>query len=112
MENFGVLFSLIALSLLVWFWADSLRARAHALRACALACREVDAQLLDQTVALHRLRMVRDTDGRAAWLRTYRFEYTLDGVQRLRGSVVLRGRTIEGLTMDTPQGVIHMAQKP
>ena len=110
MENIGVLLSLIALTLLVWFWADSLRARERALSACARGCREIGAQLLDQTVALRRLRLARDPDGHAALRRTYRFEYTLDGVQRLRGNVVLRGRSVESLTMETPQGVMHLDQ--
>jgi hypothetical protein len=108
MENIGVLFLLITLTFLVWFWADSLRAREQALRACAKACKQIDAQLLDQTVALRRIRIARNRNGRAVWLRTYRFEYTFDGAQRLRGSAVLRGRTLESLAMDTPQGTMYL----
>jgi len=104
MENLGILLALISLTVLVWFWSDSLRVREYALRACAKACREVDGQLLDQTVALRRLRICRAPNGRAAWLRTYRFEYTPDGALRLRGSAVLRGRTLLSLTMETPEG--------
>lgn len=103
---------LIALILLIWFWADSLRAREQALRACAAACREIEAQLLDQTVALRRLGLARDADGRAVWRRSYRFDYTLDGVTRLHGRVTLRGREIEILSLQTADGAVHYHQGP
>ena len=110
MENIGVLATLIALTFLVWFWADSMRARERALRVCAKACKEVNAQLLDQTVALQRIRIGRDRNGRAVWLRTYRFEYSLDGAQRLRGSVVMRGRDLETVAIQSPDGVTQFEQ--
>jgi len=110
MENIGVMLFLITLTFLVWFWADSLRVREQALRACARACKQIDAQLLDQTVALRRIRIARDRNGRAVWLRTYRFEYTLDGAQRLRGSAVLRGRTVETVVIQSPDGATQFEQ--
>ena len=110
MDNIGILFTLLTLTLLVWFWADSMRAREHALHACAKACKEINAQLLDQTVALQRIRIARDRNGRAAWLRTYRFEYTLDGAQRLRGSVLMRGRSIETVAIQSPDGATQFEQ--
>lgn len=111
MSNIGILFALIALTLVVWFWADSLRARENAMRVSARACKEINAQLLDQTIALQRLRIGRDINGRAAWLRTYRFEYTLDGIQRLRGSVVMRGRAIETIAIQSQQGATQYEQR-
>ncbi len=110
MDNIGILFALIALTFLVWFWADSMRARECALRACAQACKEINTQLLDQTVALQRIRIARDRNGRAAWLRTYRFEYSLDGAQRLRGSVIMRGRTVETVAIQSPDGATQFEQ--
>jgi len=110
MDNIGLLIALISLGLLVWFWADSLRAREYALRACALACRRINMQLLDETVALRRLGMARNADGRAVWRRTYRFEYTLDGTQRLRGSVIIRGRSVETLAIQSPDGATQFEQ--
>ena len=110
MNNLGILFALISLSFLVWFWADSLRARERALLVCAQSCKEVNAQLLDQTVALRRIRITRDRDGRVALLRTYRFEYTFDGVQRLRGSVVMRGRAVETVAIQSLDGATQYEQ--
>ena len=39
-------------------------------------------QLLDQTVALQRLRIRRGDDGRLHWLRRYRFELSTNGSDR------------------------------
>jgi hypothetical protein len=98
MNNIGILLALLSLGLLVWFWADSLRAREHALRACALSCQRINMQLLDETVALRRLGVAR------------RFEYTLDGTQRLRGSVIMRGRSVETVAIQSPDGATQFEQ--
>jgi hypothetical protein len=94
----------------LWFWVDSLRARERALLACARACRQVNAQLLDSTVALHRIWPVRAPDGGLTWQRSYRFEYSFDGANRLHGSVVLRGRVLEGVAIQRPDGGMQYEQ--
>lgn len=110
MTNLATLIILVAMVLLVWFWADSLRARERALRSCARACKEISAQLLDETVALRRLSLARNQNGRAVWRRTYRFEYTLDGGQRLQGSAVLRGRAVESVAIRSLDGSTQFEQ--
>ena len=110
MDNLGILLALIALTLLVWFWADSMRARERALRASASACGEIDAQLLDQSVALRRIGITRNRNRGATFIRTYRFEYTVDGTNRLRGSVVIRGHRVETVVLQSPDGVNQFAQ--
>jgi hypothetical protein len=110
MSNIGTLFILIAMALLVWFWADSLRVREQALRVCAKACKQINAQLLDETVALRRLGVSRNQNGHAVWRRTYRFEYTFDGSQRQRGSVIMRGRAVETVAIQSPDGATQYEQ--
>ena len=110
MTNYILLLALIALALIVWFWADSLRVREHALRACAIACQRINTQLLDETVALRRLGITRNEDGRAVWRRTYRFEYTNDGNQRLRGSVTMNGRIVDTVAIQSPDGATQFEQ--
>jgi hypothetical protein len=109
-NNIVILFSLIVLALLVWFWADSLRARERALRICAEACKQINTQLLDETVALRRLGVVRNADGRVVLRRTYRFEYTLDGAQRLRGSATMNGHIVESVAIQAPDGATQFEQ--
>ena len=110
MSDLDLILTLLALGLLAWFWADSLRAREHALEVCRRACDKVNAQLLDETVALRRLSLARDHHGHTVWRRTYNFEYSLDGAQRLRGSVVLRGRAVETVAIRSPEGRTQFEQ--
>lgn len=51
----GIFIFIASLLALAWFWQDSLKSRERAIQAAALACREIGAQLLDQTVALKKL---------------------------------------------------------
>src|SRR3569832_559504 len=111
MSDLQLIFTLLAIGLLVWFWADSLRAREHALQVCRRACAKIDAQLLDETVALRRLSIARNHHGHTVWWRIYNFEYSLDGAQRLRGSVVLRGRAVETVAIQSPEGGTQFEQE-
>ncbi|MDQ3494940.1 MAG: DUF3301 domain-containing protein [Pseudomonadota bacterium] len=69
-------------------------ARASAERATEVgrhACQAAGVQLLDQTVHAIGLRLRRRDDGRLGWERSFRFEYSDDGVERHVGRLVLRG---------------------
>lgn len=89
------LFLLIGIALLLWFWQQSLRAREVAVRAAGELCQRQSLQLLDGTVALSGLRLQRTPAGHIALLRTYQFEYSRDGDERLRGFVLLLGLRLE-----------------
>jgi hypothetical protein len=72
-------------------------ARAAAERAEALgrhACSAAGVIWLDQTVHAAGLRLRRNEDGRLGWERTFRFEYSYDGMDRHTGRLVLRGETL------------------
>lgn len=72
-------------------------ARAAAERAEALgrnACSAAGVIWLDQTVHAAGLRLRRNDDGRLGWERTFRFEYSNDGMDRHSGRLVLRGDTL------------------
>jgi hypothetical protein len=77
------------------FWHASLPAREAANREAQEACAGASVQMLDGTVALHRIRLVRGGDSPLAWHRTYVFDYTADGYQRQRGFVVMTGERVE-----------------
>lgn len=69
-------------------------ARAAAERAESIgreACRLAGVQWLDQTVHASGLRLRRRDDGRMGFERSFRFEYSDDGVERSVGRLVLRG---------------------
>ena len=86
---------LIVIALLLWFWQQSLRARELAVRAAQELCKRQSLQLLDGTVALSGLRLQRAPAGHIALQRTYQFEYSRDGDERLRGFVLLLGLRLE-----------------
>jgi hypothetical protein len=98
------IFALLTVAALVWFWQDSQRAREHALAACRRACRQFNAQLLDETVFLSRLRLARNAAGRLAISRRYDFEFSLSGEERRRGWVICIGPRIHQLTLEHPEG--------
>ncbi len=97
-------FLAIALVLAVlWFWRDSLLARERAIAASRMACRELDVQLLDDTVVLIRLRLGRTDAGTMALCRWYDFDFTVDGEHRRSGTIYMRGALIEDIVLDIDQ---------
>lgn len=79
----------------VWYWYASLRAKEQASHAAAEACRRQQLQFLDDTVALQRLALARDAQGRLALRRTYRFEYSHIGDDRRQGFIIVLGARVE-----------------
>ncbi len=96
--------ALLALAAGVWFWNDAVRVREQTLKHCRDACRELDIQLLEETVAIARTRLVRDARGRFLLHRWYRFEFSTDGTDRHPGLCSVAGRTIEFIRFEHPQG--------
>lgn len=94
MISFAELLALMALALVGWFWLDSIRIREIGMQAARAACQREGVQLLDDTVATRSLRFARDDDGRLCLQRAYEFEYSRTGNDRVRGSVMLRGREV------------------
>lgn len=94
------------LAALVWFWADSARAREQMLKRCRSVCEEMNLQLLDQTVSLKKLRLARSPRGSVELRRWYGFEYSTDGADRWQGSAQLRGCEVRFIHMEHPKGPI------
>ncbi len=84
-------------SALVWFWLDSIAAREVAMAAGRQTAERYGLQFLDETVAVIRLRAARDGNGRLRLQRTYRFEVSDTGAERLGCSVTLLGRRVEAV---------------
>lgn len=76
----------------VFFWWNAARAAAE--RATQLgrnACEAAGVIWLDQSVQATGLRLRRDDQGRLGFERSFRFDYSYDGVQRHTGKLVLHG---------------------
>lgn len=82
----------------VALWNSS---RAAAERAEVLgrnACRAADVQWLDQSVHSTGIRLCRMPTGWLGFERTFRFDYSYDGVDRHSGKLVLRGDQLIAFT--------------
>ena len=86
---------LITVGLAAWFWFDSIHAREVAMQAGRMAAERDGLQLLDETVALSRLRTGRDEMGRLKLLRPYTFEVSDTGVNRLPCALTLLGKRLQ-----------------
>jgi hypothetical protein len=95
-----------------WFWLDSLRARDVALDGARRACEAEGVQLLDWTVAMKKIRLGRDDEGRRGFQRTYEFEFSDTGNNRIEGSITVIGRQLLALTLPVvappPSSVIRL----
>jgi hypothetical protein len=98
------LLGLVLLAGMGWLWFDSLSAREAAVAAARAACRAEDLLLLDDTVAIARLRLARDSDGVMHIQRVYGFEYSDTGNDRHPGSVVMLGSRIVVINVRRRQG--------
>ena len=96
-----VLILLVLLGAILWFWQDSLRARERAWEAGVRACQRCRVQLLDDTVALQKIGLRRDIQGRIRLERLYIFEFSDTGNTRRCGSIILLGRHVEVLYMES-----------
>lgn len=73
------------------WWSAARAAAERAVDVGRSACESAGVQLLDQTVHATGLKLRRRTDGRLGWERSFRFEYSDDGIERHVGRLVLAG---------------------
>jgi hypothetical protein len=102
--SFTTLNFLLLLGLLIWFWRESLRVRESATRISRQVCQSYGLQFLDQTVALHRLRLRWVRTG-LHFQRTYQFDYSLEGEGRRTGHLVMLGNQHLSLHLDLPERI-------
>lgn len=90
---------LVAAAVAAWFWLDSIAAREIAVAAGRQIAEKYGLQFLDETVAVTRLRAARDFNGRMKLQRTYGFEVSDTGAERLACSVTLLGKRVEAINV-------------
>lgn len=78
---------------------------AHGMKEIALAatrkhCRQMDVELLDDTVVLRGFWFKRDGGGRLHMWRSFVFEFTSTGEQRYSGRIVLLGNRVEDIQLE------------
>lgn len=85
---------ILVLGGIVGLWLDSLRAREAAIRAARAICAAEGVMLLDDTVAISGLKLARDEGARITLQRTYDFEFSDTGNNRLKGDMVLHAHRV------------------
>lgn len=98
MAEFAVMFALLGIA---WFWQDSLRVREIAIALAKDFCAKENVQFLDGAVAAVSIRLKRDRRGRLVIARDYQFEFTDTGDNRLKGTIMMLGHSME--TMHLPR---------
>lgn len=95
---------LILLALLIYIWYETFRLREYVLIKCRQVCRESNLQLLDQTIALASISVKKLSGGSMHLYRSYGFEYSINGTERLRGYVDMLGRSILAVRLEDAEG--------
>lgn len=85
---------LIILIILAWFWLDSLDKRERAILLGSELATRFNLQLLDETVVCSKLWMGRNRRGHMQLLRTYEFDVSANGADRLRCHLTLLGNQL------------------
>ncbi len=89
------------------YWQNGMRCKEIASNAARLECKRENYQFLDQTVHQQHISMSRDTGGTWRFWRDYRFEYSIDGIERRRGRVLLLGQKVVSVNVETINTIIH-----
>jgi len=97
-------FIILFIALLAWFWLNSIRAKEIAMQASAEACKQIQAQFLDQTASLKGIKIRRNRQGRMIFERTYSFDFSRDRETRLQGLVTIIGQKVTQVLLDEDSG--------
>ena len=98
------LVALIVLGFILWLWSTNRQAQEIAKHTCARICNNAQVELLDDTVSLSKLRIVRNQAGKASFKRTYSFDYTDLGHNRKTGLIMMQGYSVDFIKIDKPEG--------
>lgn len=85
----------------LFYWSSSQKIREIALKAAKDYCQKMDIQMLDDYVALNALWLKRDQYGKIRVWRSYLFEFTATGEDRYNGKIIMLGKIIESIQLET-----------
>lgn len=87
---------------IAWIWLDGARAREFATTLVRRYCDNRGLQFLDETVSLSRIGLRWTNDG-VRVRRMFRFEFSLEGVGRRTGYILMLGMRLESVDDGLPQ---------
>jgi hypothetical protein len=91
------LLTILLLLALGWFWLENQGVRDQAIAIAKDFCTQENVQFLDEAMAPASYRLRRNARGQLAIARTYRFEFSDTGDNRLKGTIIMLGKDLETL---------------
>lgn len=85
---------IVILAAITWFWMDSLSKRERAILLGRELATKLNLQLLDESVACSKIWFGRNRHGHVQLLRTYAFEVSPNGSERLPCHLILLGNQL------------------
>lgn len=110
MIEFGVVILLLGFG---WLWLENQGVRDRAIAIAKDFCAKENVQFLDEAMAAVSYRLKRDAHGRLAIARTYQFEFSDTGDNRLKGTIIMLGKNLETLHLQpyrlaaVPERTLH-----
>ena len=81
-------------------WWHGQKVKEIALQAARNHCKEIDIQLLDQSIYLRGFWLKRDDSGKVRIWRSYLFDFTATGDDRAQGRVTMLGKKVTGIALE------------
>lgn len=103
------LLPLLVLLVVAWIWLAGARAREMATALAHRHCDNRNLQFLDETVSIARIGLRWTPDGIRV-RRMFRFDYSLEGVGRRTGYILMLGLALEAIDDGLPQDEADAAQ--
>jgi hypothetical protein len=82
------------------YWFNAQKAKEFALGAARAHCLAMEAQMLDDYVALNGIFLKRDKAGKMQLRRSFLFEFSSTGNERYNGTLLMLGRRVESIYME------------
>ena len=89
---------LVGMGALYWWQSGLFKGRARQL--ATEQCRQLDLQLLDQSMVITGFWPMRSSNGTLAFRRTYQFEFSSTGDRRYRGELILQGMALKSINLE------------
>ena len=94
---------ILAVALAVGYLVYNNRIHERAHKVALKACQEAQVQNLDGYVALKKIYIDKNPEGKWRLLRRYQFEFTTDGTRRYSGYLIMQGRWPVIVQMESTQ---------
>jgi len=91
---------IVLLVALAWFWWDSRGVAERAIQAAKSRCDRLGVSFLNDTVGWKKIRLIRNSQGRMQFQRTYFFEFASDMAQRYQGEIIMLGQHVTKINLD------------